>query len=177
MLSSLYTIDLASRLHFYAQQTHQIRTRSVEQWLQTPIKADAHLADRSKKIGSLSAPQGVYSLVATLYSLVATLYTLVATLYSIVATNMSVMRMKGIACRGIVGLNCQPSSRGPRGTTEMGYPMYPPSLYRSISYASKLGVPMYITENGCPYVADTSERTDWINGYLTEVAAAFAYLL
>ena len=59
----------------------------------------------------------------------------------------------------------------------MGYPMYPPSLYRSISYASKLGVPMYITENGCPYVADTSERTDWINGYLTEVATALAFLL
>ena len=51
----------------------------------------------------------------------------------------------------------------------MGYPMYPPSLYRAISYASKLGVPMYITENGCPYTKDTSERTDWINGYLTEV--------
>lgn len=55
--------------------------------------------------------------------------------------------------------------------------MYPPSLYRSISYASKLGVPMYITENGCPYVADTSERTDWINGYLTEVATALAFFL
>lgn len=71
--------------------------------------------------------------------------------------------------RGVVGLNCQPSSKGPRGPTEMGYPMFPPSLYRAVTYASKLGVPMYITENGCPYLDDTSERTEWINGYLGEV--------
>lgn len=66
-------------------------------------------------------------------------------------------------------MNLQPSSRGPRGVTEMGYPMYPPSLYRSISYASKLGVPMYITENGTPLTEDTAERSEWITGYLEQV--------
>lgn len=68
-----------------------------------------------------------------------------------------------------MGLNLQPSSRGPRGVTEMGYPMYPPSLYRAISYGSKLGVPMYITENGTPLTEDTSERSEWISGYLGQV--------
>ena len=72
-------------------------------------------------------------------------------------------------CRGIVGLTLQPSTRGPRGVTEMGYPMYPPSLYRAISYASKLGVPMYITENGTPLTKDTEERSEWITGYLEQV--------
>lgn len=71
--------------------------------------------------------------------------------------------------RGIMGLNLQPSSRGPWGVTEMGYPMYPPSLYRAITYGSKLGVPMYITENGTPLTEDTSERSEWINGYLGQV--------
>lgn len=51
----------------------------------------------------------------------------------------------------------------------MGYPMYPPSLYRAISYASKLGVPMYITENGTPLTEDTEERSEWITGYLEQV--------
>ena len=74
--------------------------------------------------------------------------------------------------RGIVGMNLQPSSRGPRGVTEMGYPMYPPSLYRAISYASKLGVPMYITENGTPLTEDTAERSEWITGYLEQVAGS-----
>lgn len=75
-------------------------------------------------------------------------------------------------CRGIVGLNLQPSSRGPRGVTEMGYPMYPPSLFRAIHWASKLGVPMYITENGTPLTEDTSERSEWITGYLEQVTFA-----
>ncbi|KAL3135656.1 hypothetical protein ABBQ38_006135 [Trebouxia sp. C0009 RCD-2024] len=74
--------------------------------------------------------------------------------------------------RGIVGLNLQPSSRGPRGVTEMGYPMYPPSLFRAIHWASKLGVPMYITENGTPLTEDTSERSEWITGYLEQVEKA-----
>lgn len=68
-----------------------------------------------------------------------------------------------------MGMNLQPSSRGPRGVTEMGYPMYPPSLYRAITYASKLGVPMYITENGTPLTEDTEERSEWITGYLEQV--------
>lgn len=79
-------------------------------------------------------------------------------------------------CRGIVGLNLQPSSRGPRGVTEMGYPMYPPSLYRAISYGSKLGVPMYITENGTPLTEDTSERSEWISGYLGQVCPCISKL-
>lgn len=81
-----------------------------------------------------------------------------------------------ILCRGIVGLNLQPSSRGPRGVTEMGYPMYPPSLYRAISYGSKLGVPMYITENGTPLTEDTSERSEWISGYLGQVCQCISKL-
>ena len=71
--------------------------------------------------------------------------------------------------QGYSGAELPAQQQRPLGVTEMGYPMYPPSLYRAISYASKLGVPMYITENGCPYLKDDSERTDWINGYLTEV--------
>lgn len=48
-------------------------------------------------------------------------------------------------------------------------PVYPPSLYKAISYASTLGVPVYILENGMPCKEDDSRRSDWINGCLAEV--------
>jgi len=48
-------------------------------------------------------------------------------------------------------------------------PVYPPSLYKAISYASTLGVPVYILENGMPSKEDDSRRSDWINGCLAEV--------
>lgn len=48
-------------------------------------------------------------------------------------------------------------------------PVYPPSLYKAISYASTLGVPVYILENGMPAKEDDSRRSDWINGCLNEV--------
>ena len=50
-------------------------------------------------------------------------------------------------------------------------PVYPPSLYKAISYASTLGVPVYILENGMPAKEDDNRRSDWINGYLNEVRA------
>ena len=48
-------------------------------------------------------------------------------------------------------------------------PVYPPSLYRAVSYASTLGVPVYILENGMPAAKDDERRTEWIDGCLAEV--------
>lgn len=48
------------------------------------------------------------------------------------------------------------------------YPVYPPSLYRSISYASTLGVPVYIMENGIPAAKDDPSRRKWISGCLQQ---------
>jgi beta-glucosidase/6-phospho-beta-glucosidase/beta-galactosidase len=48
-------------------------------------------------------------------------------------------------------------------------PVYPPSLYRAVSYASTLGVPVYILENGMPSAQDDERRTEWIDGCLAEV--------
>lgn len=47
-------------------------------------------------------------------------------------------------------------------------PVYPPSLYRAVSYASTLGVPVYILENGMPCAQDDDRRKDWIDGCLAE---------
>jgi len=49
-------------------------------------------------------------------------------------------------------------------------PVYPPSLYRAVSYVSTLGVPVYILENGMPSKADDERRTEWIDGCMAEVA-------
>ena len=66
--------------------------------------------------------------------------------------------------------NLTPCNKLPgQGLTDMGYPWYPPSLYRAISYASSLGVPVYVTENGIPSSEDDDCRTQWINGYLAQV--------
>ena len=37
-----------------------------------------------------------------------------------------------------------PTTKDDQRLTDMGYPVYPPSLYRACSYASGLGVPVYI---------------------------------
>ena len=47
--------------------------------------------------------------------------------------------------------------------------MYPPSLYRAISYVSTLGVPIYIMENGIPAPPDDPSRKRWIVGCLQQV--------
>ncbi|KAK9814269.1 hypothetical protein WJX72_003165 [[Myrmecia] bisecta] len=74
--------------------------------------------------------------------------------------------------RGIVSWTLQPSNKGPKGIADMGYPVYPPSLYRSITYASQLGVPVYVMENGMPSEEDDERREEWINGCLGEVERA-----
>lgn len=48
-------------------------------------------------------------------------------------------------------------------------PVYPPSLYRAVSYVSTLGVPVYILENGMPAKQDDERRTEWIDGCMAEV--------
>lgn len=53
--------------------------------------------------------------------------------------------------------------------------MYPPSLYRSISYASTLGVPIYIMENGIPAAKDDPSRRRWIEGCLQQVSEQQAH--
>ena len=52
---------------------------------------------------------------------------------------------------------------------ECADPVYPPSLYRAVSYVSTLGVPVYILENGMPAKEDDERRTEWIDGCMTEV--------
>ncbi|CAL5224317.1 g6984 [Coccomyxa viridis] len=71
--------------------------------------------------------------------------------------------------RGVVGFALNPTSKGPKGIADMGYPVYPPSLYRAVSYVSTLGVPVYILENGMPAKEDDERRTEWIDGCMAEV--------
>ncbi len=52
---------------------------------------------------------------------------------------------------------------------EYADPVYPPSLYRAVSYVSTLGVPVYILENGMPAKEDDERRTEWIDGCMAEV--------
>ena len=37
-----------------------------------------------------------------------------------------------------------PCGKKDQEMTDMGYPVYPPSLYRAVSYAAGLGIPIYI---------------------------------
>ena len=46
--------------------------------------------------------------------------------------------------RGVVDWKLMPTTKDDQRLTDMGYPVYPPSLYRACSYASGLGVPVYI---------------------------------
>ena len=55
---------------------------------------------------------------------------------------------------------------------DMGYPSYPPALYRAISYGSSLGVPVYVTENGMPSKEEDGGRADWWDGYLGMVRSS-----
>ena len=50
-------------------------------------------------------------------------------------------------------------------------------MCRAVAYASELGVPIYVTENGIPSKKDDDSRREWIDGYLTEVSAGFASVL
>ena len=59
-----------------------------------------------------------------------------------------------------------PCNKLPEPVLDMGYPSYPPALYRAISYVSSLGVPVYVTENGMPSGEEDGGRSDWIQGYL-----------
>jgi beta-glucosidase len=55
----------------------------------------------------------------------------------------------------------------------MDYASYPEGLYRAIQRVSKLGVPIYITENG---IADAKDdrRAQFISQYLYTVSKAIA---
>lgn len=44
-----------------------------------------------------------------------------------------------------------------------------------MSYASTLGVPVYILENGMPCKEDDERRTEWIDGCLAEVTQKSLY--
>jgi len=75
--------------------------------------------------------------------------------------------------RAVVNWALQPDNKGEDSDlTTMDYPVYPPSLYRSISYASTLGVPIYIMENGIPGPPDDPKRKEWIVGCLNMVKRA-----
>lgn len=77
--------------------------------------------------------------------------------------------------RAVVNWKLQPDSKHSREEmTDMDYPVYPPSLYRSISYASTLKLPIYIMENGIPGTADDPKRKEWIDGCLDMVKRAAA---
>ena len=56
-------------------------------------------------------------------------------------------------------------------TLKCADPVYPPSLYRAVSYVSTLGVPVYILENGMPSKQDDERRTEWIDGCMAEVGS------
>lgn len=57
-----------------------------------------------------------------------------------------IQNMARICCRGVVNWNLVPGTKDKemQPITDMGYPLYPPSLYRACSYAAGLGVPVYI---------------------------------
>lgn len=75
--------------------------------------------------------------------------------------------------RAVVNWKMQPDSkRHGADLTDMDYPVYPPSLYRSISYASTLGLPIYVMENGIPGTKDDPKRKEWIDGCLKMVKKA-----
>jgi beta-glucosidase/6-phospho-beta-glucosidase/beta-galactosidase len=73
--------------------------------------------------------------------------------------------------RGVVDWKLMPSTKDKdmQPITDMGYPLYPPSLYRACSYASGLGVPVYIMENGMPCKEDDDRRTKWMKGCIGQV--------
>lgn len=70
---------------------------------------------------------------------------------------------------GFGGATCNPENG--EYMTDMPYRAYPQGLYEMIHEASTLGVPMYVTENGCPDIKDT-HREEWIQTHLYAVAQA-----
>jgi beta-glucosidase len=58
--------------------------------------------------------------------------------------------------------------------TDMPFPVSPESFYDGILAMGLLGVPLYITENGCPDTTDTY-RPDYIRGYLAQVSRAMKH--
>ena len=54
-------------------------------------------------------------------------------------------------------------------TVARNRPVYPPALYTGIACAAELGLPIYVTENGCPDHLDDERRTLWIHGYINQV--------
>lgn len=55
--------------------------------------------------------------------------------------------------------------------TDMPFPVSPESFFDGILAMASFGVPLYITENGCPDVTDTY-RADYIKGYLEQLSRA-----
>lgn len=75
--------------------------------------------------------------------------------------------------RGVVDWKLQPTTGGPDEVmADFDWPICPSALYASIACVGKLGVPIYITENGCPDRMDDERRPMWIDGYLGAVVQA-----
>lgn len=55
--------------------------------------------------------------------------------------------------------------------TEMPFPVSPESFYDGILAMASFGVPLYITENGCPDTTDTY-RPEFIKGYVQQLSRA-----
>ena len=65
------------------------------------------------------------------------------------------------ACRGVVDFFLRPSNKGPRGMSDMGYPIYPPSIYRCAPVGLSACFPgvgecscMFHTQQTAPLAAD-----------------------
>lgn len=58
-----------------------------------------------------------------------------------------------------------------RETTDMGYEVYPEGLRKAVEQVSKLGVPIYITENGIS-TDDDSKRQKFLKSHLGKIAEA-----
>lgn len=75
--------------------------------------------------------------------------------------------------RGVLDWKFTSTTKAPGEVmADFDWPIYPPSLYTSIACVGQLGVPIYITENGCPDHLDDDRRPMWINGYLSQVVRA-----
>lgn len=55
--------------------------------------------------------------------------------------------------------------------TDMPFPVSPESFFDAILAMASFGVPLYITENGCPDVTDTY-RSEYIKGHLEQLSKA-----
>ena len=55
--------------------------------------------------------------------------------------------------------------------TDMPYAIYPEGFYRAIQSVARIGVPIYITENGCSDAKD-DRRERWLKGYIYAMSKA-----